>query len=101
MTAVTQSPVRMPATLPVVNFPRRERSCPPARRSRAWPIIFMPKRNKLNPPISVSALKMSINLSPDSFIFYVSHIFRQKSKETFLGVQKGGFSTRKIVLTTI
>ena len=60
MTAVTPIPVSRPASLPEVSFSSRERSWPPALRSRACPMRFMPNRNRLNPPIKVRKLKMSM-----------------------------------------
>ena len=54
----------------VVSFPRSCRRFPPALRSRACPIMFMPNRNRLNPPISVSILKISIIFLPFPSFFY-------------------------------
>ena len=64
ITAVTPRPVRSHASLLLVNFSSRERSCPPARRSRACPIKLIPNSNKLRPPIKVSTLKISITFTP-------------------------------------
>ena len=70
ITAVTPRPVRSPASLPAVSFSRRDRSCPPARRSRACPIRLMPNRNRLSPPIKVSASKTFIVFHPFLLNFY-------------------------------
>ena len=60
ITAVTATPVRIPATLPVVSFPKTSFKLFPARLSSACPIRFMPNKNRLNPPIIVSKSKKSI-----------------------------------------